>query len=303
MLRVALLLSALICGSASAGSVSGSGKPDPYVLGELIINNGSWMANRGYTDANGRTARNLTINTGIKNLVLILAGQSLMAAEAPSAYTPTNAIAIDNFNIYDGSVYPWSDPPLGATWVNTSVSGAGVGSIGGRIADKFISAGTFDRVIVVSIAVGGAKVSDWATGSLSDRLCKTMLRLSARGFAAQTNVTVAIVWGQGEADTVSATGQSAYQTALSSAISNVQSCGFSGRFFVNSESWSGGTTSSNVTNAQAAVIDNSTVFAGGNLDSLNATNRLSDNTHLNDTGMANAATLIFNAMHASGTPF
>jgi hypothetical protein len=41
----------------------------------------------------------------------------------------------------------------------------------------------------------------------------------------------------------------------------------------------------------------------GNIDSLNATNRIADNTHLNDTGAAAAATLVYNAMHASGAPF
>jgi hypothetical protein len=42
--------------------------------------------------------------------------------------------------------------------------------------------------------------------------------------------------------------------------------------------------------------------AGGNLDTIAASGRLSDNTHLNDAGMASAATLIFNAMHARGAP-
>jgi hypothetical protein len=37
-------------------------------------------------------------------------------------------------------------------------------------------------------------------------------------------------------------------------------------------------------------------------DTLNATNRLADNTHLNDTGAAAAALLVYNAMHASGAP-
>jgi hypothetical protein len=46
--------------------------------------------------------------------------------------------------------------------------------------------------------------------------------------------------------------------------------------------------------AACAVI----VFA-----SLNARGGLSDNTHLNDTGIAAAATLISNAMRASGAPF
>ena len=55
--------------------------------------------------------------------------------------------------------------------------------------------------------------------------------------------------------------------------------------------------------AQVALANGTTVFAGGDLDTLNATNRQADNTHFNDTGAAAAATLIWNAMHASGSPY
>jgi hypothetical protein len=62
---------------------------------------------------------------------------------------------------------------------------------------------------------------------------------------------------------------------------------------------------SNITGAQAAVVDNVTVFASGNIDSLTGTavNRQADDLHLSDAGAAAAATLIFNAMHASGAPY
>jgi hypothetical protein len=132
-----------------------------------------------------------------------------------------------------------------------------------------------------------------------------MARLSARGFTAQSNVTVAIEWGQGETDTTLATSQSAYQTALSTVISNVRNCSinpFTGRFFVATETYVTGSTSSAVQAAQAAVIDNSTVFASGNLDTIGSGSRF-DNLHFNDAGAASAATLIYNAMHASGAPF
>jgi len=86
-------------------------------------------------------------------------------------------------------------------------------------------------------------------------------------------------------------------------ISNAQAAGFSGRVFVNQESWIRGSTSLSVTAAQAAVVNNRTVFAGANVDSLNATYRNSDNTHFNDAGAAQAASLMYTAMRASGSPF
>src|SRR5258708_4046779 len=97
---------------------SGSSVDDPYLLNEYgqYFSPVLWQSNHGYTDTNGKTVRNTAINTGVKNLVLIIMGQSLGGAEAPTAYTPTNASAVDNFNIYDGSIYAYSDPPLGPTW-------------------------------------------------------------------------------------------------------------------------------------------------------------------------------------------
>ncbi|SDK12360.1 hypothetical protein [Bradyrhizobium sp. Rc2d] len=45
------------------------------------------------------------------------------------------------------------------------------------------------------------------------------------------------------------------------------------------------------------------IFAGVNADSIGATGRLVENTHFSDTGQATLATLVYNAMHASGSPF
>lgn len=283
---------------------SGASTPDPFYMGEYYGCGGPWLCNTGFTDVSGKTARNQTVNTGIKNLVLIIAGQSNRAAEAPSAYTPTNGTALDNFNPYSNQVFAQADPPLGATNPLTSLPGGGVGFIGGRIADKFVSGGQFDRVVLVPIAIGSSSVAQWATnGILQNRLCAAYKRVVAAGFGPKTNVTVAIEWGQGETDTVLATSQGNYTTSLNSVISNVKACGFGGRFFVAVETWDAGAVSSGVQAAQAAVVDSVTVFASGNIDTLNAANRIADNTHLNDAGIAAAATLVYNAMHASGAPF
>jgi lysophospholipase L1-like esterase len=52
--------------------------------------------------------------------------------------------------------------------------------------------------------------------------------------------------------------------------------------------------------AQVGIVDNVTIFSGGDLDSFNATYRQADNTHPNDTGAAAMATAVYNAMVASG---
>ncbi len=84
----------------------------------------------------------------------------------------------------------------------------------------------------------------------------------------------------------------------------MQGCGFTGRFFVSVETWNAGAVWAPVQAAQAAVVNNGAgIYAGANADSLDATNRVSDNIHFNNTGQANLATLIYNAMHASGAPY
>lgn len=282
---------------------------DPYALGENTINPnvGLWFNNHGFSDTTGRTLRNTPINIGVKNLVLILPGQSLAGAEAPTAFVPTNSTVVDNLNPYDGSIYAYVDPPLGSTWAYTSFGGSlptpSAGAIGGRIADTFITNGTFARVIVVPIASGSSQIFQWNTGGIfADRIGVAMRRLAARGITpATTNVTFAVLWMQGESDHGTAT--ATYKTGLTNMQAQAVLSGFSGRFFVSQETWISGATDTNVQAAQTGIVDGVKFWAGGNIDSLNATNRLADNTHLNDTGMAAAAALQVAAMHASGSPF
>lgn len=291
---------------------SGTSAADPYQLGEYVLVQTPilWQSNRGYTDTSAKTYRFNAINTGVKNLVLIVAGQSNGAAEAPTAYTVSNSTVVDNFNIYDGGMYVYTDPPLGSTWAYLAFGGSGntcgtlqsCGSIGGRIADKFITNAIFDRVIVVPLAVGGSNIAQHdTTGPLYDRICVAMRRLAAKGIAPVTNVTFAIVWLQGESD--NGTTSVAYQAALNNVQSRAVACGFSGRFFVNKQTWVSGSVNATIQGAQTGIIDNVKFWAGADADSLNATNRIADNIHFNDTGIASLATLMYNAMHASGAPF
>lgn len=307
----ALIVTLLSLVSPAHAQRSGAAAPDPYMLSEytLVQSPVLWQSNHGYTDTNAKTYRFNALNTGVKNLVLIVAGQSNVAAEAPTAYTVTNSTAVDNFNIYDGGMYAYTDPPLGSTWAYLAFSGSGstcatlasCGSVGGRVADIFINNAIFSRVIVVPVAVGGSNIAQWDTnGPLFNRICVAMLRLASRGITPQTNVTFAILWGQGESD--HGTSSAAYQAALNRIQAQAVACGFSGRFFVNIQTWASGTVDATVQGAQSGIVDNLKFWAGANADSLNATNRQADNIHFNDTGVSSLATLTYNAMHASGPP-
>jgi hypothetical protein len=297
-----LLLVVALCGFG--GVASG---PDPFFIPDVSqiypACTGTWKCNAPYT-AQGKTVRNLAINTGIRNLVLFVMGQSNNINGAPSAYTPTNGSAIDDFNVYDGVIYASSDPHPGASW-NSGIGAGGLMDF--RVADALISNGKFDRVILVPMAIGGTNALQWANGGVIQNLpCIAMKRLAVRGITPTTNVTFAVDWGQGEAEIALGTSQSTYQTAITQIATNLDACGFSGRFFVNVQTWGGGITYAPVAAAQAAVagttVGNVAIKAGANLDSLNNTNRV-DTTHFNDTGSAAGAALKVTAFAASGAPF
>jgi hypothetical protein len=131
-----------------------------------------------------------------------------------------------------------------------------------------------------------------------------MRRLAARGITPATpGVYFSFLWGQGEIEVGLGTTQAVYAARLATIKANMIAAGFSGRFFINVETWAAGSVSAAVQAAQAAFVDNVSVFAGGNLDTLNATYRHPDNVHFKDNGAASAATLIHNAMRASGAPY
>lgn len=302
MKRFILSLAAVLLATLSAIAGSSVGGVDPYALGELLNCNGTYDCNRGYNDIHLRTPRNLTINTGVRNLVLITDGQSVMESISPTAYVPVNAAAIDNFNPYDGAIYPYQDPALGVSYggfaaICCAPPNGGPGGITGRLADLFISNHEFDRVIAVPIASGGSTVQDHATGPLTNRLCVVMARLKVRGIVPGPNVTFTIVWGQGESNNNNTT-QAVYQTALLTIISNVQACGFVGRIFINLETLTN-LTWPPVRAAQAAVVNGTTVFQGADMDTIGGRY---DGVHPGDAASAAMALAIYNAMHASGAP-
>ncbi|MDQ8730496.1 sialate O-acetylesterase [Bradyrhizobium sp. LHD-71] len=272
--------------------------PDPYVLSDRLLT-GDII--KPWIDTNGRLIRNTAINTSVRNLVLITAGQSNRANNDGAQYAPANSSVIDNFNICDGALYDCAGPLLGVDYAPT----LGPGNIIPRVADTLITNGKFDRVIVVPIAVGASEVADWGSGgTLYNRPRVAMQRLAARGIVpGMPNVTFAFEWGQGESDGVYGTSQATYQTQFNQMKAVLLGAGFVGRIFVAVETMVAHTTYPAIKAAQAALVDGSTVFASGNLDLLTGANRQPDGTHFSTLGAGNAANLIYNAIAATGTPF
>lgn len=277
---------------------------DPAFIAELCIDGGGlYNRNRGYADTTGKTLRSLTINTAIRNAVLILAGQSNMGSEAPTAYTPTNSSVVDNFNIYDRQMYAAAGVLLGSSWVYQALGGTAQGHVGGRIADGLINAGKFDRVILVPVAIGATLIANWDLGGIYyDRISVAINRLVSVGITpSTTNCTWAVLWGQGESDNPG-TSQATYDAAMRRIIDRTRAGGFSGRFLVAKQTKISGSTSAGIQAAQAAVVGHdASVYAGPDADAIG--NRYPDNTHFDDTGVASYASAWVTKLAATGAPF
>jgi hypothetical protein len=253
-------------------------------------------------NTNGRALRNQGIDNTQRTLVIISAGQSNMTNVAPSSFTPVNASAIDNFNVNDGAIYAAVDPLVGCSNVATPF----LGNPMLRVADTLITNGKFDRVILTPVSIDGTTVSQWET-TFSNRITVAIQRLAAKGIKESPYVTIVILWGQGESD--HGTSQSAYQNSLSNVIAATRAVGFSGKWFVAKQTYTG-TVDANIQAAQAGVVNPSNnVWAGPNADLLigtvcNSTAcRQGDNVHFSNAGSASYAQAWVDALAASGNPF
>jgi Carbohydrate esterase, sialic acid-specific acetylesterase len=296
----------LLAFSAFASAGNGVSPPDPNYVTQVPIN-----YNLVNQKTSGLAFRSLTVNTGIRNLIAITVGQSLGTAIAPTAYTPTNASAIDNINVYDGAIYEAKDPLLGCS-TDSGVAGSGPGNPFLRMADNLITAGLFDRVILVPLSIGGTLATDWQTGFASNRIQAALSRLNARGIVAGTNVTIVILVMHGESDALAGTSGSAYTASWNAIIAKSRASGFSGTWFFAEESYTG-SVNTTIQTAQLALVNHgSGVWLGPVIDSFvgsvcgpgaNAACRLADNTHETDAGSYSMAAAWQTALHLFGAPF
>lgn len=323
-MRRAFLLPILLL--FTGASPSPSSAPDPFALNETQVAALGYVGNR---DTSGKTLSSQTINTGIANLVLFVAGQSnIDNMTTAGTYTVTNPNAIDNLNVYDGAIYKAVAPLLGTSL--TSLGGGNYFNSALILADALVTAGKFARVIIVPVAIGSTTVAAWGggtaavgdapAGTLTGRLPSAVARTAQRGITCgTTGVTCAIIWGQGEADNFWATSQANYVASFNLMVAKVAAAGFVGRWFVAKQTYYNSATYANVQNAQTAtassgVINNAAgIYLGANADALtgsicNGSNPCrADTTHFSLNGGIAYATDATNgwqkAMQNSGAPY
>lgn len=250
-----------------------------------------------------------TLDITKTNLIMITTGQSNMADVAPSAFSPVNASAIFQLNMYDGKIYPASDPLIGPQYAVGAPLGPGNPAL--RIADSIITNAYFQRVYIEATAIGNTQVSDWSSGLNSSVIPIAVRRLNAKGIVCgTTNITCVIIWGQGENDCSLGTPQGTYTAALNVVIAAAVAAGFTGHWYIANQSYNGTITCAAVTAGQTATVNGTSVRAGPNADSLvgnvcgspavSACRNAGSTVHWSDNGSLSYAALWVTALHNGG---
>lgn len=258
--------------------------PDPYILTEQ-----SAFPAGGNKTATGKIISTPRLTAGETTAVLMCFGQSNSANSGDTLFTPTNSTKVDNFNVYDGGTYRAVDPLLGCGNVPSTTGG----NLWSRVADKLVTAGTKQRVILATIGMHGGGIDNWrdagswgAAGPLLSHLLVVRLRLLSVGLTPSA-YTLMI----GESDNQSGMSRANWLARGQSLVAAIQTLGDTAPWFIGKCTYISGAVSTNVQNAQddlVAAITNG--HAGANTDTLTgtATNRQATDDHFKAAG-ANAA--------------
>lgn len=262
--------------------------PDPFVLTDY--NNYPT-----YSTTAGRTSTSAALTPGEITLIAIVDGQSLAGNFGVTPYTPTNSTKVQNLHIPNNTLYHCADPVLGATGVD--------GSYIGRLGDKLIDGGHFDRVIFIPIAVGATSIIEHTPrGNCNHRLIAAALRAKAFGWLdPNPDVAAMVLWHQGEGDNVDGTTQAVYQSRALEVQGTLTSRGIDIPWLFAKSTMVENVVDADIQAAQDALVDHSANrYAGPNIDSLTgSTNRQAEGTHLKDVGNDAAAALWVTAITAA----
>ncbi len=137
---------------------------------------------------------------------------------------------------------------------------------------------------VVSVGVGGTRVDQWLPGGLYDSRIKPVIEaLGADGFRA-------VLWHQGESDSLAGTPAGTYAARLESIIAQSRiDAGFDVPWGVALASYHPGSSSANearvIAGQQQVIAGDPLVFEGAFTDDFHVNGWLSDSVHFNQTGL------------------
>lgn len=220
---------------------------------------------------------------------IVFIGQSTNNNALPDAHVPTHASAIFNMSIaHRGACFYAKDPLLSGDLV--------LGHHGMYLADSLISEGLAEKVILTNIICGGNFIADWTPGGgttgigarpgeLAYRIGLTARCIANAGLE---NLTTIVDMQGGEWDSDYGHSQADVTGWLNGIIAEAKRVGLlkSGNFAISHQNTRITNTSTNrnpTRAAQAAIVDNTWVFAGADIDTLGAEYR-HDGTHLSTAG-------------------
>lgn len=217
--------------------------------------------------------------------VILVIGQSNAANRGQGRYTPDGLVY--NFNIFDANCYRAMDPMLGAT--------GNEGSPWGRLGDKLVSEGIFEKVLFVPIAVGGTSVTDWAPGgSIHQRLIYTLQRLAIANL-----MPTHILWHQGESDAAGRTTAVDYKMKFMEIVKTIRDATMNAPIYIAVATHCGTTPERlcrDIRQAQRELIDvPKGILPGPDTDTIGTEHRV-DDCHMSSSGLQKHSELWFNAI-------
>lgn len=178
-------------------------------------------------------------------------------------------------NYFDGHYYKAADPLLGAT--------GNAGSQWTILADKIISQGLADQVVLIPAGVGGSSVQQWRNGGALN----SMLEMRLQDAQKQGLNVTHFFWHQGEIDNNNAYRD--YEAGLTEIIQLTQRYFPNARFFVaQASAYCPLPSSREILDSQRAVTRLKNVYLGPNTDLIGPEDR-SDGCHLSGRGAEKAA--------------
>jgi hypothetical protein len=215
---------------------------------------------------------------GEATAVIVALGQSNAGNWGMGHYAATEAV--DNFDPETGNCFSAIDRLLG-----TDGSGS---SFLPRLGDLLVQSREFNRVIVVSIAVGGASISD-LTSIYLGRIDNLIAKLRQAGIT-----PTHFLFQQGETDAMRNTTTAEYSASLVRLVRQFRSAGYEAPFYVALSSKCDEVHPGNrraIRVAQAACIDvNLNIRRGPDTDMIGNSGRAHGHCHMNEIGtLAQAA--------------
>ena len=168
----------------------------------------------------------------------------------------------------------------------------------GRFGDLLIGSGSYDRVILCPIAVGGTSMEDWAPGGANHpRLVFALSRVAREGLALD-----AMLWHQGESDSRRPERDGTwYEERFAAMLAAIRGIGIEAPLFVARSTICGAGMppgSEAIRTAQKRLAETLPgVFPGPDTDALGPEFR-HDDCHFNEAGLQRVAEMWFESLSA-----